>query len=302
MLPVLIALASAAFFAVGTSLQHHAAGPATGLRKSGLQMISRLARRPGWWLGLSLSGVAFALHAAALHWGALALVQPVIVSGIVFAVLARSALDHRLPSRREVAWSAVTWLGLGLFILVAHPGPPRTPRLAHAGWFLVVALAIVALLVLASDKMHVAERRGLLLGGASGILFGLVAGLVKLVLAQASFGVALVLVDWPLWAMVAVGVWALLLSQRAYQAARLSASMPLLNICDVMVAIAFGSLVFGERLYNTPLSLVVELLGLVLMAVGVRQLAARVEEAAASGADPLAGEPVSAKSVGRVTK
>lgn len=295
MLPVLIALVSAAFFAVGTSMQHHAAGPSTGPRKSGLQMMSRLVRRPGWWLGLALSGVAFALHAVALHWGALALVQPVIVSGIVFAVLARAGLDRRMPSGKDVAWSAVTWVGLGLFILVAHPGPPSKPELGDAAWFLAGSLAVVGLVSAAARRTTVPERRGLLLGGAAGILFGLVAGLVKLALAEATTGPGHVLLHWPLWAMLTVGVWALLLSQRAYHAARLSASMPLLNICDVMIAIAFGSVVFGERLYSSSLSLVVELVGLVLMAIGVRQLAGTEELPFKSAApeldDASAGRP-----------
>ncbi len=37
------------------------------------------------------------------------------------------------------------------------------------------------------------------------------------------------------------------MNQLAYQAARLSVTMPVLNMVDVLVAIGFGSAVFGER-------------------------------------------------------
>jgi hypothetical protein len=77
--------------------------------------------------------------------------------------------------------------------------------------------------------------------------------------------------------VLVVGPNALLLSQRAYHAARLSITMPILNIADVLVAIAFGSTVFRERMFASPAHLVGGLAGLLVMGVGVWQLA-RLEE------------------------
>jgi exosortase/archaeosortase len=87
-----------------------------------------------------------------------------------------------------------------------------------------------------------------------------------------------VLQRWPFWMMLVVGVTALLLSQRAYHAARLSITMPILNIADVLVAIAFGMTVFGERLFSTPGHALAELAGLLVVGVGVWQLARQEEE------------------------
>ena len=46
-----------------------------------------LARRPSWLVGIGLSAVAFGLHSAALALGSFALMQPIVVSATVFAVL-----------------------------------------------------------------------------------------------------------------------------------------------------------------------------------------------------------------------
>ena len=95
--------------------------------------------------------------------------------------------------------------------------------------------------------MKADRHGGLLLGAAAGTLFGLVAGLLKLVTVQAQSGLGHALGHWSLWVLVVVGVCAVLLNQRAYQNARLSITAPMLNIAQVLVAITFGIIVFGER-------------------------------------------------------
>jgi len=79
-----------------------------------------------------------------------------------------------------------------------------------------------------------------------------------------------------------VGANALLLSQRAYHATRLSITMPILNSADVLVAIAFGTAVFRERVFSSPAHLVGGVAGLLVMGLGVWQLA-RLEEGIALG-------------------
>jgi exosortase/archaeosortase len=54
--------------------------------------------------------------------------------------------------------------------------------------------------------------------------------------------------------------------------------MPILNIADVLVAILFGMTVFGERVYSSPGQLLAELAGLLVVGVGVWQLARQEEE------------------------
>lgn len=286
MLAILLACGASAVFAIGTSLQHRAAHEVPHADASATGLLPRLLRRPGWLLGIALSGVAFALHVAALRHGALTLVQPIVVSTIVFAVFVRAGLDRRLPDRKEIAWAGCTWAGLALFIAMLRDHPARHgPDDRAEAFFVLSGLVATALVIVWSHRTRRAARRGLLLGLAAGILFGLTAGLIKVVITQTAFGLRFTVLHWSLWLLPVTGITALLLSQRAYHAARLSVTMPILNIVDVLVAIAFGTIVFGERVFSSPARFAAEIAGLTLMAVGVWQLA-REEEVVARTYQP----------------
>jgi hypothetical protein len=271
---VLVALSSAALFAVGSALQHRSAGSAPSDSKR--RMLSTLVRRPGWLVGAGLCAAAFGLHAIALSLGDLSVVQPIILSGIVFAVAARSIISRQLPVRGEVGWALVTWAGLAVFIGMLRPTPPRSPDEVRALLAAATGVATAALLALLARRYR--ERplwRGVLLAAASGMAFGLVAGLLKLSTVEGQQGLLHVITRWPPYALLAVGAGAVLLNQLAYQSTRLSVSTPVLNICQLAVALTFGLVVFHEQLFSSPLALVVEVLGLAVMVLGVTRLARR---------------------------
>ena len=71
--------------------------------------------------------------------------------------------------------------------------------------------------------------------------------------------------------------WRSLLNQRAYQLARLSVTMPVLSLVDLLVAVGFGAAVFGEAHFASPFGLLGEIGGLVALEIAVRKLA-RLEE------------------------
>lgn len=274
-----LALASALTFAVSTSVQHQAAESAPASARGPFGLVGYLLRRPSWLVGQVLAVVGFAVHAAALHYGPIALVQPIVISGIVFAVPLRAAISRRLPSRREVKAVSVTALGLAVFLVASDPTPGRHAGLGAAPATLTVLGVLVALATgLAARLGHQPLRSAFLLGVASGVLFGLVAGLLKLTLQElADGGVTRLLTVWPTWVLVLVGGAGVLGNQLAYRAARLSGSMPVLNIVDGMVALAFGYIVFREVPRHSPLYLGIEIVALGCIAVGL-WLLAQVED------------------------
>lgn len=272
-LAVLAAFAAAFSFALGSALQQRVAGDTTPDEESHGGFFVRLAQRPSWLLGLVLSAVAFALHAVALSRGDLALVQPIIVSGIVFAVVIRSALEHRFPDASTLVWLVTTWAGLALFLAVRPPTADGAPENGLGAVLVGVGVALVLAAMAVASRADAPQVRGALLAGASGVLFGLVAGLVKLVLARFGDGIGAVLGSWPLWALVVTGLWAVLLNQRAYQSTRLSVTTPILNVAEVAVAIVFGLLVLGEDPGQSPAVLLGEVVGLALVIAGVIKLA-----------------------------
>jgi drug/metabolite transporter (DMT)-like permease len=274
-LAAVLAMSSALTFAVSTSVQHQAAEGAPASARGALGLVAYLLRRPTWLIGQVLAVVGFAMHAAALHFGPIALVQPIVISGIVFAVPVRSAISRRLPSRREVQAVTLTAIGLAVFLVASDPTAGATAGLGAAPLTLTLLGVAVASGAALSARLNLEPRhRAFFLGVASGILFGLVAGLLKLTLQElADGGVGRMMTVWPTWALIVVGAGGVLGNQVAYRAARLSASMPVLNIVDGLVALGFGYIVFSEIPRHSPLYLAVQILALVCVGAGLWLLA-----------------------------
>ena len=277
-LSMLAAFASAATIGLSASLQHRVAGATKGGTKPDALLVLRLARRPAWALGMGFSVTAFCLQAVAITLGGVLLVQPVVVTGAAFAVLIRAALEGRLPSRAEMAWTLVTCGGLASFIVVAYREPARDmPDNSVAAAFAVITVVAALVMVRIASRTRAHRVRGLGYGAAAGLLFGLAAGLLQMVTAMPPDNPAGFLLRWPVWGMAGVGLWGLAVNQRAYQVARLSVTMPVLSIVDVLVAMGFAAAVFGEDPASAPGARVAQLAALIVMTLGLRQLA-RVEE------------------------
>lgn len=274
-LAALVALLSASGFAFSTSLQHRVAGGAPESVHSAVGILQYVVRRPAWLLGSVIGAVALFLHAVALKLGAIALVQPLMLTGVVLAVLVRAGLDRKWPERAEVGAVVVISAALAVFLVVANPRPSTaTPDQGIAAVMVVAGVVAAGLITLAARGVPSPGGRAALLGVAAGTLFGLTGGLLKLIGASMqSEHLVSSLLRWPLLAMVLVGVWAIAINQRAYQIAPLARSMPVLNVVDVLVAVLFGFVVFGERPAHGLLALMVQGAALVCLAYGLRKLA-----------------------------
>lgn len=272
-LAVTFALASAATTAVSTSTQHLATGKAP--EGGGLLALMRfLVRRPAWLLALALGPVGFTFHVLALHHGPIALVQPIAIMGIVFAVPVRAALSRSWPSATEVVAVGVTAAALATLLLAsAARTVEQVPGLfvLFAGGATTVGAA-VACLVLAG-AVGAATPRAFLLGCASGLLFGLMAVLVEACqLYLDGYGALALLTSWLPYALVGAGVGGICVNQLAYRSARLSASMPVLNVVNCLLTLGFASVVFHEVPHHDLGSASVSVVALAAMAWGLWSL------------------------------
>jgi hypothetical protein len=281
LLAVTLALLSAATFAISSSVQHQAAEKAPESAATVVALLGYLVRRPPWLLGQLLAVCAFTLHASALHAGPIAVVQPIVVSGIVWAVPARAAISRVLPSLSEVRAVLVTAAGLAVFLVASDPTAGTDAGLG-SGTLALAAAGVVAALAanVAAGRVHDDPRRkAFLLGVVGGVLFGLVAGFLKLTLQELNDGgVPAVLTAWPTYALLVAGAGGVLTNQRAYRTAGLSASMPVLNIVNGLTSLVFGFTVFSEVPRHSPVFLALEVVALATMATGL-WLLVRYEEA-----------------------
>lgn len=287
-LALLLALLCAAFFAVSSSVQHQAAEGAPESAEGLLGLLGYLVRRPPWLIGQFLATCAFVLHASALHAGPIAVVQPIVVSGIVWAVPARAALSRRLPSLAELRAVLVTASGLAVFLVASNPTSGRPAGLGLGTIALVLGGVVVAAAanVAASRVRNDPRRKAFFLGVVGGVLFGLVAGMLKLTLQVVNTdGVLGLLTAWPTYGLLLAGAGGVLTNQRAYRTAGLSASMPALNIVNGMTSLTFGFTVFSEVPRHSPLFVALQAAALACMAVGLWMLV-KLEEAQEASPHP----------------
>ena len=126
-------LGAALSYAASSVMQQRAAQdqPADEALKPGL--LLRLGRQPLWLAGLATDGLAYMLQFVALGHGSIALVQVLLVSGLLFA-LPLGALIARCPiSRSDVLAGGLVVVGLATFLTVAAPAVadwrgPNEPR------------------------------------------------------------------------------------------------------------------------------------------------------------------------------
>lgn len=274
-LAISFALASAFFTALSTSVQHQAAGAAPDSVGGMWHLLWHLTQRPVWVLGQALGVAGFITHALAVVNGPISLVQPIIITGIVFAVPIRAAISRHLPERRELGAVLLTAGALAIFLLASDPSEGEGHPGGLSFFLLVAGTAALGMVVFLLARIVMdGNGRAFLLGGAAGLLLGLVAVLVKAAEEEhTAGGLSQLLTTWPIYVLCVTGLSGVAINQVAYRSARLSASMPVLNVVNCMVGLGFGYLVFQEIPRYTPWAVGVELVGLAGLVLGLWLLA-----------------------------
>lgn len=270
---LVLSLAAAFLFAAGSVLEHRTAGRVKHEETMKFSLLTCLARRPVWVCAVTMNLVAFGLQLLALRRGSLLVVQPLLVTGLLFAVPMSAALAHQRPHVMEWAGAAAVVGGLGLFLVVGNPDVGRG-QATPLGWatIAVVCGLPAAMLVRAGHCSH-GPRRAAYLAAAAGILYGLTAALTKASAHLVDGGLFGVLTSWQPYALIGLAICSLVVSQSAFQAGRLGTVLPLLIIGEPLVAALIGALAFHESVAHTPLAVTFELVGALSMASGVLLLA-----------------------------
>jgi hypothetical protein len=269
---VVFALAAALANAVHLMTQHAASVGVSGKHR-GWALVTFLVRQPLWLLGWAAAAGGFAFQALALHSGQLSIVQPLLVTELVFALVLR-----RFWVRQHIAktaWTAalVTCAALAVFLAAAQPhGDQLQPDAGDWAFSLAVFGGVVVVLAVMA-RWGSPVRRAALYATAASITWALMAAFIKaatdVLTAAGPLGM---LAHWPIYALLACGVIGSVLQQAALQVGPLSVSQPLIVVVDPAVAIVLSVWIFDERFTVSLTQRIVAALAFCVMATAVTVL------------------------------
>lgn len=248
-----------------------------------LRTAADLFRQKWWTIGWGVAIVGFITHVAAIGLAPLSLVQAVIAGGLVIlGVLAERFFGFKLRRRQ--------WIGVGLVAVgMAFLGLTTSHDPNHSGYGLGGMIAFEAgliglgvLLVLGCAVERLRERRGVMLGTASGVLLGVSDISIKALTGTLEHGILTLVSPWTLTAVLCA-IGAFYTSAKSLQIGEGIAVITATSAAANLSTIAGGIVVFSDPLGNDPLQVIGRLLAfaLVIVAVSLMPAPVRAAEAAA---------------------
>jgi drug/metabolite transporter (DMT)-like permease len=286
----------ASFCTATSSVCQRLAAKTEPIGRFGPGLILRLVRHPLWLAGIASMILGFGFQFAALHYGDLALVQPILGSELIF-VFAYMALIGSVRVRRR-DWLAATAMavGLGLFLFVASPHGGRLSASAISWWFAGISSLGLAIIVAGAASVRrrghtpSPSRRAAILGVATGITWGFVAALIKELSSHTGGGWSGILGTWSTYAIIVIGAASVVLSAHALQAGPLAASQPGFTIVDPLIASLLGVFIFREQIHLAAGDLAVEIVAMAVLVGGVLVLSG--SQLVQGGREAKAADPV----------
>jgi hypothetical protein len=271
---VATALASALLLGISSVADQRSTKRVKSRRPLSPLILADLVRQPLWLTAIAANIAGFALQVVALTFGSLALVQPLLVCDLIFAVLISWDLGRRAGIQRSgaklmFAGVAATAAGVAGFLAIGQPSAGST----QVGIGVLPPLA-VGLVVVVGGCLAVAARnrtlRPLALALGCGVCYGTAAFAIKLVTAEGGGGLPQILSNWPIYVLAVVGPVGFVLNQDAFQQGTFLAPVQaIITAADPVIAIALGIGLLHVRLRSTPADIVGEVVSLLLMAAGI---------------------------------
>jgi drug/metabolite transporter (DMT)-like permease len=279
-LAVCLGLGAATAFGAASVLEQRSTKQVPDRAALSPRLLVDLVRRPMFLAAIGVNLAGAGLQILALHAGSLALVQPLLVLSLLFAVVIAAAARRRPPDRVLLAGVACCALGVAGFLAVARPygGSGTAPPAAALPLSAVLAAVLAGCLTAA--RCGPRALRPVWLAAGCGATLGVNALLLKIVPGTLPAGFADPLRQWPLYLMVIATPVGFLLNQNAFQAGSMIAPvLAVITTTDPLASMAAGAVFLHEKIAAAPPELAAEALALAVAIGGIIALAQRAPQA-----------------------
>jgi drug/metabolite transporter (DMT)-like permease len=271
----LLAVAAALMIGIGDVLEQQSAQLVTEKPVGTLALFGQLLRDRRWWAGTLVAAAGFGLQAAALGLGSVVLVQAILVTSLLFALVISAKVTHRRITRWQGIWAVLLAGAVAVVVTVGNP-QAGSPRGSFKTWAVVAAvMGTTLILCLICARIFSSSVRALLLGLVSGSLWGLFSVLTKGVVDELGRGIPALLRVPELYVWVVLAIAATALEQSAFRAGPLSASLPAVTISEPIVGSVLGITVLGETLNTNNIGLIAIGISVAVMVAATVALARR---------------------------
>jgi drug/metabolite transporter (DMT)-like permease len=289
-LGILLALACAFVANLGFFFKYRGANSVPKVRVTHPLRSARELYSSKWFaIGMLIATSSCGLHVAALSLAPMSVVQVALAAGMVFIAVMAERLFGFQVGRRQWIGLLATACGLvllGVTLPAMHGSHSRFSEVAmicfEAGLF-----GLGGLLIMGPRMGGTTEHHGVMLGAASGVLFGVSDTAIKALTGIAGAHGVLVLLASP-WLAVAVlaSIVAFYSSARGLQDGEAVPVIAVTGTAANIAGIAGGIIVFGDPLAGSPSGVVLQALAFLLVVVASALMpaplrAAGVAEAAA---------------------
>jgi len=275
----LLALIAAFCFALAATLQQRGALNLPTISLADPKSLLRLAANVTWLVGTLVLFVGYLFQAGALDRGRLAVIQPLLVTTIVFALPLGYFLTKQHVGKREVIGSIVILVGLALFVVFGDPagGNENAP---NSEWALAIGiLGVFCAALLVFGRGGGLSMKAGVYGTVAGVMFGLSSALTKPTLDYLHESVGTMLSHWECYALALAGVGGFVLQQVSLGTGRLAPSVATVSVANPVVGILIGILLLDERLSRPTWHVVVAVIGLGAALLGAVMISLAHEEA-----------------------
>jgi hypothetical protein len=172
------ALCAAFCFALGSLVQQDAARQ-TRARALRIGLLAALIRDRRWLGGITVTVLSFGVQGVALAFGPLALVQPLVATEVLFALLMVARRNRRPLTRRGIGGGLGVASGMGIFVAVSPPaGGVSVPDLAAWAPTLAAMTGVTVLSALAALRTR-GTARVIWLAAATAVIYALIDAVTK---------------------------------------------------------------------------------------------------------------------------